>query len=55
MDEKTLTNEEVMQELLKILKNNGMQKESNDIYELCSYVDSLQNKLQEMTDELSEV
>ena len=55
MDEKELTNEEVMQELLKLLKNNGMQKESNGIYELCAYVDSLQNKLQDMTEELSEV
>ena len=55
MDEKTLTNEEVLQELLNILKNNGMHKESNGIYELCSYVDSLQHKLQEMTDELSGV
>lgn len=55
MDEKELTNEEVMQELLKLLKNNGMQKESNGVYELCAYVDSLQNKLQDMTEELSEV
>lgn len=55
MEEKALTGEEVVQEIMKLLNANSMQKSANGVFELCAYVDGMQQKMQEMTDELSEV
>lgn len=53
--EKSLTSEEIIQELLELLKKNAMKEEANETFELCSYVDSLEKKLDAMTNELSNV
>lgn len=53
--ENTMTNDEVMKELIKLLKTNNMQREANDTFEICTYIDSLQQKLTEMKEELSNV
>ena len=34
---KTLTNEEVIRELLELLKKNAMKEQANDVFEICSY------------------
>lgn len=48
-----LTNDEMVMELLQLLKQNHMQKEANDTFEICAYVDSLEKKLDAMTQELA--
>ena len=50
---KTLTNEEVIKELLAMLQQNAMREQANDVFELCSYVDSLEKKIDAMTQELT--
>ena len=50
---KTLTNEEVIRELLELLKKNAMKGQANDVYEICSYVDGLEKKIDSMTEELT--
>ncbi len=50
---KTLTNEEVIRELLELLKKNAMKEQSNDVFEICSYVDGLEKKIDSMTEELT--
>lgn len=55
MEERTMTNEQVMQELMALLKNNGMKEADNNVYELCAYIDSMTQKMQEMTEELVHV
>lgn len=50
---KTLTKDEIIQELVELLKHNNMNQHSNDLFEICSYVDSLEKKLDSMTEELS--
>ncbi len=50
---KTLTNEEVIRELLELLKKNAMKEQANDVFEICSYVDGLEKKIDSMTEELS--
>ena len=42
---KTLTNEEVIRELLELLKKNAMKEQANDVFEICSYVDGLEKKI----------
>ena len=49
---KTLTNEEVIRELLELLKKNAMKEQANDVFEICSYVDELEKKIDSMTEEL---
>ena len=49
---KTLTNEEVIRELLELLKKNAMKEQANDVFEICSYVDGLEKKIDSMTEEL---
>ena len=39
--EKTLTNEEIIRELLDLLKKNTMKEQANDVFEICTYVDGL--------------
>ena len=51
--EKTLTNEEIIRELLDLLKKNAMKEPANDVFELCSYVDGLEKKIETMTEELT--
>ena len=50
---KTLTNEEVIRELLELLKKNAMKEQANDVFEICSYVDGLEKKIDSMTGELT--
>ena len=50
---KTLTNEEVIMELLELLKKNAMKEQANDVFEICSYVDGLEKKIDSMTEELT--
>ena len=49
---KTLTNEEVIRELLELLKKNAMKEQANNVFEICSYVDGLEKKIDSMTEEL---
>ena len=42
--EKTLTNEEIIRELLDLLKKNTMKEQANDVFEICTYVDGLEKK-----------
>lgn len=49
----TLTNEEVIRELLELLKKNAMKEQANDVFEICSYVDGLEKKIDSMTEELT--
>ena len=51
--EKTLTNHEVIRELLDLLKRNAMKEQANDVFEICSYVDGLEKKIESMTEELT--
>lgn len=51
--EKTLTNEEVIRELLELLKKNTMKERANDVFEICSYVDGLEKKIDSMMEELT--
>ena len=50
---KTLTNEEVIRELLELLKKNAMKEQANNVFEICSYVDGLEKKIDSMTEELT--
>ena len=50
---KTLTNEEVIRELLELLKKNAMKEQANHVFEICSYVDGLEKKIDSMTEELT--
>ena len=52
---KTLTNEEVIRELLELLKKNAMKEQANDVFEICSYVDGLEKKIDSMTEELTNI
>lgn len=53
MEEKTMTGEEILQEILGALNGNGMQQAANGIYELCAYVDSMTKKVEDMTEEIA--
>ena len=57
MDNKsvTMTQDEIILELIKLLKQNNMPQEANHTFELCTYVDSLEKKLDSMTEELTNV
>lgn len=50
-----LMQSEIIMELLDLLKKNSMSEEANHAFELCAYVDSLEKKLDSMTDELTSV
>lgn len=52
---KPLTKDEIIQELMDMLKQNNMQSQSNEVFEICSYVDGLEKKLDSVTDELTKV
>lgn len=53
MEEKSMTGEEVMKQLLSALNGNGMQQAANGMYELCAYVDSMTHKVEDMTEEIA--
>lgn len=55
MEERPMTGEEVIKQLLTALNGNGMQQAANGVYELCAYVDSMTKQMQEMTEELKSV
>ena len=42
-------------ELLELLKQNSLPQEANHTFELCAYIDSLEKKLDAMTEELTNV
>ena len=49
MEEKPLTGEEVLQQSLGALNGNGMQQAANGLYELCSYMDSMTHKVEDLS------
>lgn len=53
--EKSLTQEEMIQELINLLKMNNMGNKANDIYETAAYVDGLEQKLDQVMKELTTV
>lgn len=53
LEEKPLTGEELLQQILNTLNGNGMQQSANGLYELCSYVDSMTHKVEDMTEEIA--
>lgn len=54
--EKTiLLKNDMVMELIELLKQNNMPQEANHTFELCAYVDSLEKKLDAMTEELTNV
>lgn len=55
VEKSTLLKDEMIMELLKLLKQNSMSKEANDTFELCAYIDSLERKFDSMTEELTYV
>lgn len=55
MEEKPMTGEEVMKQLLSALNGNGMQQAANGVYELCAYVDSMTHKVEDMTEEIAKL
>ena len=40
---------------MDLLKQNNMQSQSNEVFEICSYVDGLEKKLDSVTEELTKV
>ena len=55
VEKSTLLREEMIMELLELLKQNSMPQEANHTFELCAYIDSLEKKLDTMTEELTKV
>lgn len=53
MEEKkvTMTKDQIIMELMELLKQNSKEKQANKIYELSAYVVSLENKINAMTSE----
>ena len=44
--ESTMINDEVMQELITLLRENNMKCETNDTFDICNYIDGLQDKIE---------
>lgn len=55
VEKSTLLKDEMIMELLELLKQNSMSQEANHTFELCAYIDSLEKKLDSMTEELTYV
>lgn len=51
--EKSLTQDEMIKELIGLLKANQMGDKANDLYETTTYVDGLEQKLNQVMDELA--
>ena len=47
----TMTKDQIIIELMELLKQNSREKQASEIYELSAYVESLENKLDAMTSE----
>ncbi len=45
VEKSTLLSDEMIMELLELLKQNSMPQEANHTFELCAYIDSLEKKL----------
>lgn len=50
--EQSLTKEDKIIELLEMLNQNNMQDKANHLFELCTYMEGLEHKVDEMTNEL---
>lgn len=55
VEKSTLLSDEMIMKLLELLKQNSMPQEANHTFELCAYIDSLEKKLDAMTEELTNV
>ena len=55
VEKSTLLRDEMIIELLELLKQNSMPQEANHTFEICAYIDSLEKKLDAMTEELTDV
>lgn len=53
--EKSLTQDEMIKELIGLLKANQMGYKANDLYETSTYLDGLEHKLNQVMDELASV
>ena len=53
MGTEAMTKDERIIELLETLTRNQMNHEANEVFELCTYVDGLEKKLDAMSVELS--
>ena len=49
---KSMTKDEMIMELMALLKENGKNKQAEDVFESAAYVDMLESKLDQMTNEL---
>lgn len=49
---KSMTKDEIIMELMELLKTNGRPKQAADVFESAAYVDMLESKLEQMTNEL---
>lgn len=49
---KSMTKDEMIMELMELLKANGIPKQAADVFESAAYVDMLESKLDQMTNEL---
>lgn len=49
---KSMTKDEMIMELMELLKANGRPKQAEDVFESAAYVDMLESKLDQMTNEL---
>ena len=49
---KSMTKDEMIMELMELLKANGRPKQAADVFESSAYVDMLESKLYQMTNEL---
>ena len=50
-----MTQDEIIMELMELLKKNQMKDKANDVFEAASYIDGLQNKLDQVMEELETV
>ena len=55
VEKSKLLRDEMIMDLLELLKQNSMPQEANHTFELCAYIDSLEKKLDAMTEELTNV
>ena len=52
---KSMTKDEMIMELMELLKANGRPKQAADVFESAAYVDMLESKLDQMTNELMQM
>ena len=51
----SMTKDEIIMELMELLKQNDRKKQAGEVFEMSAYVDMLENKLDQMTHELVEM